>query len=545
MLEFRILGPLEVLVDDVPVALGGQKQRALLAALLLRRGDVVSAERLIEDLWGETPPRTAATSLQNFVSQLRKALGPDVIETRPPGYRLRAGPEQVDLARFERMAGEARAAEPEQRADILRAALGLWRGQPLADFVYEPFAQQEIIRLEELRLATSEERIEADLERGLHSELVGELEALLRQHPLRERLRAQLMLALYRAGRQAEALDVFQDARRVLVEELGIEPSQELQRLHASILRQETRLDRVARRVEEADDHYADVVKALLDGRLVLVLGPGVSPLSVPDAVEHLVKSFGYPTFNGVPELPRVSQYVATMTGIGPLYDALHELYAKEFEAGEAHRFAASLARTLPERGAPHPLVVTTGYDLALERAFADAGEDFDVVSYLASGRNRGRFWHLAPNEQPRVIDVPNTYATELTLEQRSVILKLHGCVDRDASREWESFVVTEDDYIDYLARDDLANLIPVALTAKLRRSHFLFLGYALRDWNLRVLLNRLWGEAKLGYRSWSVQPEAPPLEIEFWRRRDVDVFQLELDEYVRNLERRLEEVHV
>jgi hypothetical protein len=261
--------------------------------------------------------------------------------------------------------------------------------------------------------------------------------------------------------------------------------------------------------------------------------------------VEHLVKSFGYPTQNGTPELPRVSQYVATMTGIGPLYDALHELYAPEFEAGEAHGFAASLARTLPERGAPYPLVVTTGYDLALERAFADAGKEVDVVSYVATGSNRGRFWHLAPNERPQVIEIPNTYATELALERRSVILKLHGCVDRDDSREWESFVVTEDDYIDYLAREDLANLIPVALTAKLRRSHFLFLGYALRDWNLRVLLNRLWGEEKVGYRSWAVQPDAPPLEIEFWRRRDVAVFELELDEYVRALNRRLEDVRV
>jgi DNA-binding SARP family transcriptional activator len=543
VLDFRILGPLEVARDGQPIALGGQKQRALLALLLLRRGDVVPTERLIEELWGENAPRTASTSLQNFVSQLRKLIGPDVIETRPPGYRLQVDPEQFDLARFERLVLLAREHEPDRRAALLREALAIWRGQPLGDFVYEPFAQNEINRLEELRLAAVEERIEADLECGGQGELVAELEALVAQHPLRERLRGHLMLALYRAGRQAEALDAFHDARRALVDELGIEPSPELQRLHASILRQETRLDRAAPSSAAADDHYADVVKALLTGRLVLVLGPGVSPPGAPDVVEHLAKSFGYPVTHGVAELPRVSQYIATMTGLGPLYDALHELYATDFEAGDAHRFAAALARKLRDQGAPHPLVVTTGYDLALERAFTDAGEEFDVVTYAATGRNRGRFWHLAPNKRPQVIEVPNTYATELSLERRSIILKLHGCVDRDAGREWESFVVTEDDYIDYLARDDLANLIPVALTAKLRRSHFLFLGYALRDWNLRVLLNRLWGEEKVGYRSWAVQPEAPPLEIEFWRRRDVDVFELPVDEYVRTLESRFEEV--
>jgi hypothetical protein len=233
------------------------------------------------------------------------------------------------------------------------------------------------------------------------------------------------------------------------------------------------------------------------------------------------------------------------MTGPGPLYDTLHELYNQTFEPGPVHRFVAEVPARLRELGAPHQLVVTTGYDLVLEQALTNAGEEFDVVAYVATGRNRGRFWHLPPGERPRVIEIPNTYATELSLERRTVVLKLHGGVDRDTAREWESFVVTEDDYIDYLARDELANLIPVGLTAKLRRSHFLFLGYALRDWNLRVLLNRLWGEEKVGYRSWAVQPEAPALEIESWRRRDVDVFDIPLEQYVATLDRRLAEVHV
>ena len=536
--EYRILGPLEVLDGGTPVALGGYKQRSLLAFLLLHANEVVPSERLITELWGETPPRTAATSLQNFVSQLRKVLGPDVLVTRPPGYQLRVQPDELDSKRFETLWREARGKEPEERARLLGQALALWRGAPLADFTYEPWAEDAIRHYEELRLLAVEELIDAELELDRHTDVVARVESLVREHPLRERPRAQLMLALYRAGRQAEALEAYQDARRALVDELGIEPSPELQRLHAAILRHETRLDRAAS-APVADDHYGDVVNALLAGRLVTVLGPDVVPEDAPDVVEHLAKSFGYPTQNGTRELTRVSQYVATMSGVGPLYDALHELYA-ELAPGNVHRFVASLPPNLRERGLANPLVVTTGYDLALERAFEDAGEQFDVVAYVATGRNRGRFWHLPPNGRPQVIEVPNTYATELSLERRAVILKLHGCVDTEPAREWESFVVTEDDYIDYLSRDDLANLIPVGLTAKLRRSHFLFLGYALRDWNLRVLLNRLWGEEKVGYRSWAVQREAPPLEVEFWRRRDVDVYEFPLEEYLQTLASRL-----
>jgi hypothetical protein len=184
----------------------------------------------------------------------------------------------------------------------------------------------------------------------------------------------------------------------------------------------------------------------------------------------------------------------------------------------------------------PHELLVTTSYDLALEAAFLDAGEEFDVVSYIAAGRHRGKFCHIAPDGTGRLIDLPNTYATELSLERRTVILKLHGQVDRGPEREWESFVVTEDDYIDYLAESDVAGAVPVALAAKLRRSHFLFLGYTMADWNLRVVLNRLWSDQPLSYRSWAVQPEAQPLEREFWRRRDVDVHDMSLERYAETL---------
>jgi DNA-binding SARP family transcriptional activator len=528
MPEFRVLGPLEVATPEGPLALGGQKQRAVLAVLVLEANRVVSVDRLLDSVWGEHPPKTALTSLQNFVSQLRKVLGPDVLETRPPGYRLNVPDGAIDIERFRAAVDEARSLDPDERGAKLRAALSLWRGPALADFTFEPFAQADIARLEELRLAAIEGRVEADLEAGRHTEVVGELEALVEQHPLRERLRAQLMLALYRAGRQAEALEVYQEGRRVLVDELGIDPSPALQQLHASILRQEAGLDTMTD-VPAPEDHFEAVVGAMLDGRLIPVLGADVADLAT-----RLAQRFGYPTTNGS-ALPRVAQYVAVMKGSGPLYDELHSLLDVDAVPTGVHRFFAALPRLLRERGAPHQLIVTTSYDVALERAFAEAGEEFDVVAYLATGRHRGKFCHFAPDAEPRLIDLPNTYI-DLSLERRTVILKVHGQVDRSIDREWESFVVTEDDYIDYLAQADVASVVPVGLAAKLRRSHFLFLGYTMADWNLRVILNRLWGDQPLSYRSWAVQPQPLALEREFWRRRDVDVFELPLETYVEGL---------
>src|SRR5262245_29767358 len=206
MPDFRILGPLEVSDVSGPLLLGGQKQRAVLALLLLEPGRVVSTDRLVDALWGERPPRTAGTSLQNFISQLRRVLGPEILETKPPGYRLRVRPGELDLDRFRSAVEQARTRKPPERARKLREALALWRGPPLADFTFEAFAQPHIMHLEELRLSALEERVQADLETGRHAELVGELEALVQQHPVRERLRGHYMLALYRSGRQAEAL---------------------------------------------------------------------------------------------------------------------------------------------------------------------------------------------------------------------------------------------------------------------------------------------------------------------------------------------------
>jgi DNA-binding SARP family transcriptional activator len=530
MVDFRILGPLEVSDETGPLLLGGQKQRAVLALLLLEPGRVVSVDRLIDALWSEHPPRTATTSLQNFISQLRKTLGAEVLETKPPGYRLRLRPGELDLDRFRVLVESARGCDPPARAEKLRHALALWRGPPLADLAYENFAQPHIAHLGELRLATLEERVDADLEVGAHSELVGELEALVEEYPLRERLRGQYMLALYRAGRQAEALQTYQEGRRLLVEQLGIEPSRDLQQLHGAILRQESDL-RPPGSAPLVKDHFEQVLDALTGGRLVAVLGADVADLATQLAQRFQYSGDG----NG---LPRIAQYVAVMKGSGPLYDELHALLDAEAIPTSIHRFFASLPPLLRERGVPHQLLVTTSYDLALEAALLEAGEQFDVVSYIAAGPQRGKFCHIGPNGAGEVIDLPNTYASELSLEARTVILKLHGQVDRGPDREWESFVVTEDDYIDYLAHSGLGGALPVSLAAKLRRSHFLFLGYTMADWTLRVVLNRLWSDQPLTYRSWAVQPEPMPLECEFWRRRDVEVHEFPLEQYVAVLAR-------
>jgi DNA-binding SARP family transcriptional activator len=245
-LEVRLLGPLEVTSQGREVQVGGPKPRALLAALALEPGRVVSVDRLLESLWPGDPPDTAAHAVQVYVSQLRKALGEDVISTTPPGYAFELDPESVDVHRFLRLASEGRetlaAGDATGASSVLRDALALWRGPALADFTYEPFAQAEIARLEDLRTVAVEERIEADLALARHAELVSELEALVESQPLRERPRAQLMLALYRSGRQADALAAYRAARETLVEELGIDPGPALRELEAAILRQDESL---------------------------------------------------------------------------------------------------------------------------------------------------------------------------------------------------------------------------------------------------------------------------------------------------------------
>ncbi len=253
-MEFRILGPVEARTERGPVALGGVKPRAVLAFLLLHANEPVSADRLALALWGDDAPGGAVKTVQVHVSRLRKALGDgEIVETTPAGYRLRVRPGELDAERFEGLVEDGRhaleAGQPDRAAALLREALGLWRGSPIAELGFEPFARTEIARLEEQRLAALEARVEADLAAGRDAEVIGELQQLVARHPTRERLAGHLMLALYRCGRQAEALESYQKARRVLVEEMGIEPGPELRRLQDAILRQDEALDpRSARR---------------------------------------------------------------------------------------------------------------------------------------------------------------------------------------------------------------------------------------------------------------------------------------------------------
>ena len=246
MLDFRILGPLEVVGDEGSIRLGGPKQRATLAILLLDANRVVSVERFADALYAGAAPVTAVTQVQRQISDLRKVLPDSVIETRAPGYVIRLSPEQLDLNRFERGTEDAAQllarGDARQAGELLRKALALWRGAALADLAYESLAQTAIERLEEIRLAALEQRIEADLALGRDRELVGELEQLTSEQPTRERFRAQLMLALYRSGRQPEALEVYRRTRDTLRQEFGLEPTPMLRELERAILTQDPSL---------------------------------------------------------------------------------------------------------------------------------------------------------------------------------------------------------------------------------------------------------------------------------------------------------------
>jgi DNA-binding SARP family transcriptional activator len=543
VLRFRVLGPLQVDRDSVPVDVVGQRQRAVLTILLLEANRLVPFDRIVDRLWGERPPRTATTSLHNAISRLRQALGAEIVETRAPGYLVHVEPGALDLTEFERLLAAARDADAEGRRRILDEAVGLWRGPALADVQDETFAQGEIRRLEELRLTALEERFDLRLRAGEHAEVAGELEPLLAEQPQRERLVAQLMVACYRSGRQVDALEAYHRARRAL-DELGLEPTRELQELHGAILRQERALAPTAGATAPADQ-VTDVMRALLAGRLTPVLGPGamLDGTAPPESelAARLADLFECPE-DVRDSLPRVSEYVALSEGVGPLHDELHSLLDHDYDPGPVHRYLASLAPLLRVRGLPQLLLVTTSYDDTLERAHADEGEEVDIVSYVAHGRDRGRFRHTAPDGSTRVVYEPNVDA-QLGDGTRPTVLKIHGRVDRQPSRDWESFVVSEDDYIDYLAQADISAVMPVTLAARLRRSHFLFLGYDIIDWNVRVFLRRMWSDERVGYRSWAVHDGPAMLTRDFWRQLSVHVVDAPLGDYVESLRRRSEDV--
>jgi hypothetical protein len=307
------------------------------------------------------------------------------------------------------------------------------------------------------------------------------------------------------------------------------------------------------------DAHFNAVVRATFDGRLIPLLGAGVnlsgrpsgagweigSYNSLPSGGElarYLARHFRYPAPSNeqVLDLIRVAQYVAVMEGSGPLYGELRRIFDGDYEPSPVHHLFARLPAMLRQQQevkTPYQLLVTTNYDDALERALRDAGEEFDVVSYIADGDDRGKFFHVRPDGGVVTIETPNAYGMngELSLEDRTVVLKIHGAVDR-ADEDRDSYVITEDHYIDYLTRTNIADLVPVTLSAKLQRSNFLFLGYSMRDWNLRVILHRIWGNQKLKYSSWAVQLDPEPIEQKYWSTLNVEILNRRLDEYVHKL---------
>lgn len=359
--EFRVLGPLEALADGTPAKLGGSRPRAVLAVLLLHSGQVVSTSRLIDEVWAEDPPDTAANVLQGYVSQLRKELGRDTIETREPGYLLRVDRDALDLHRFERLVSDGtellERGRAEDAAVLLQESLALWRGPALGDVAGEGELRQAAARLDELRLVALERRIEADLACGRHTELVGELEELAGEYPLRERPRALQMLALYRCGRQADALAAYRTARGTLVDELGIEPGSELRELERAILQHDPTLDLEAPRRRETTPGKRTVLVAALELDAVSDLVALTEPLAAVGSPRELV----------------VASTVADMSELRAAAETLRRIRGELVERGVDARAAAFTSvspgadhsRLASEQGAE--LVVVDAPDRLLE----------------------------------------------------------------------------------------------------------------------------------------------------------------------------------
>ena len=312
--------------------------------------------------------------------------------------------------------------------------------------------------------------------------------------------------------------------------------------------------------------HTLIVADELVEGRVTPFLGAGVNRFGrlagdaqpsgsteLPDGQElasHLATRFHFSLPEGeTPELLRIAQWVTVMLGSLPLYRELHEIFSSHYVPNPLHAFFATfparLARRVASRGAgngdrapaaaPYPLIVTTNYDDALEQAFDAVKEPYDLIWYIADGEDRGRFRHRAPDGAESAVVDPTTHGPDL-LESRTVILKIHGAVNR-TNEQNDSYVITEDDYIDYLARSDISKLVPANLRARLLVSHILFLGYSMRDWNLRAFLHRIWSERKRNAVSWAIQTKPDQLDQEFWSKRDVQILDVLLEDYVARLD--------
>ena len=428
-MDFRILGPLEVLDEGQAVPIGGTKQRALLALLLLHRNETLTTDRLIDELWGGRPQPTAVKALQVCVSRLRRALAGDLasrrgelIETREHGYRLRLDPDSLDTHRFEQLLAEGRSElsvrRPRHAAAALEAALSLWRGPPLGDLSYEQFAQLEIGRLNELRVGALEELVEAELALGRHAEVVPNLERLAAEHPYRERPRAQLMLALYRCDRQADALQAYQDARRTLVEELGIEPSERLRELERAILAQDPALAVSADVPVETEPaaqaplsafvgrgtEFAELVSSLDDAfagraRLVLVVGePGIGKSRLAEELTGHARARGALALVGrcweAGGAPAYWPWVQALRG----YVRESEIEALSSQLGSC---AAELAQILPELRARLP-------DLPEPRSPDSEGARFRLFEAVAE------FLRNASDRRPILLVLDDLHAADV-----------------------------------------------------------------------------------------------------------------------------------
>jgi hypothetical protein len=304
---------------------------------------------------------------------------------------------------------------------------------------------------------------------------------------------------------------------------------------------------------DQWEDHYQAAVRAMLSGRLTPFLGAGANLCgrvaldeweprheelpSGGELARYLATEFDYPYGGQHDDLVRISQFISIMDGPGPLMDTLHDLFDSDYPPTTLHRFLAAIPSLMRAGNRPvrYQMIVTTNYDDALERAFVEKDEPYDLVSYMTAEPHQGRFVHWPSGEgEGHVIDNPQEYI-DLSPKERTVILKIHGLVDRvTPERQWDSFVITEDHYIEYLTRTDISKFLPPTLIDRFKRSNFLFLGYSLRDWNLRAILQRIWQEQRgEGYNNWAVLLNPEKIDKESWEKRNVQVVEVPLDDYV------------
>ena len=305
---------------------------------------------------------------------------------------------------------------------------------------------------------------------------------------------------------------------------------------------------------DQAEDHFRRVAKRLVSGRVVPLLGAGVNRCGRPEGVEwhkpeylpdggelaeYLAELADFPD-RPARDLLRVSQYYAVMDSVGSLYDGLREILDADYPPTAVHEFFAELpeVRARCEQEKPPGVIITTNYDDLLERALRARNVAFDLVAYQAVGEYVGSFMHYRDGMEPVPIGVPNAYM-ELDPEEKLVVLKIHGAIDRE-DMDRDSYVITEDDYIEYLAQVDPSEFMPAPVLAYLKRCYFLFLGYSLRDWNLRVILNKIWDSQRVGYNHWAIQLNPADVDERFWMKRGVDIIDRPLEEYIAGLREHL-----